>query len=96
MYLFSLECKHEIIRESVSVPTDGLVQYACFYSIELGKIPIQHDLLAADKIDLILDNLDWDKCFHNILRPPCLFSGYVFGAKKHGLGIEQHMKDEHW
>jgi hypothetical protein len=49
-----------------------LVEDLRFNVVQRGKVGIQQDLLAADKIDPTLDQRNGSGCRHNFLRSQCI------------------------
>lgn len=56
------QLKHKVLRKSFEVPTDGPIELFCFHAIEGGQVRIEHDFLAADEQNRLLDAFagDWD------------------------------------
>lgn len=51
----------------MDVPPDGLFQNACFDFVELGKIEIEHDLLAAQLVDPLLNSVQLHRVLFNVI-----------------------------
>jgi len=49
---FRADLKHEILRETLAVALNGFVEVERFDLVEFRQIAVEHDLLAANKIDL--------------------------------------------
>ena len=47
--------KYEVLGEPICVSTDGLVERARCYPVEVVEIGVAHDLLAPDDMDQALD-----------------------------------------
>jgi hypothetical protein len=52
---FFREAEHEIGWETLDVAAYGKVQVASGHLVDLGQIGIDHDLVAADEVDFLLD-----------------------------------------
>jgi hypothetical protein len=52
--------EHEVFRESLKVAPDLPVQRAGAYAVQVGKVGIKHDLLAAQEHDLAFDCTRWN------------------------------------
>ena len=55
------QLEHEAGGESPSVASYLFLQASCRDAIERGEVSVEHDLLAADLEDGILDVLDWNQ-----------------------------------
>jgi hypothetical protein len=49
--------KHEVAWEAIKIAAHRLVQRARGHAIERGKVPIKHDLLAANDMNMVFDGL---------------------------------------
>ena len=47
--------EHEVFRKAFRITFDGLVEHLGFDAIELRKIVVQHDPVATEKHDLLLN-----------------------------------------
>ena len=76
LQLVSGELKHEVFRKSVVLTQDCFIQTRGVNPVELGKVGIEHDPRATEKIDFPAvesgrDKLVWDGLRHfQILEVP--------------------------
>ena len=49
------QSEHELRGKPCLVPFHSLIDLLCLYTIQLSQIAIEHDLMAADGVDLGLD-----------------------------------------
>ena len=57
--LFS-QLKHEVFGEAPRISAYLLVHASRGSPIEISQVGIEHDLVAPDQIDLLLDGLHWN------------------------------------
>lgn len=53
--------EHDVSREAVDVAFNRLDKDPGLYTVELGKVGVEHDLLTADEKDDLLEALAWNE-----------------------------------
>src|SRR5262249_170637 len=49
----------KVLRETVTVASQLLIEPLCCYTVQIGQIPVQHHALAAHSEDQVFDELCW-------------------------------------
>ena len=62
LFLFSSQSKHEFFRKSFSVPSHLPVKILCFDAIEFSRVAVNHDFLASNVKDALLEEC----CRYNV------------------------------
>lgn len=59
--LLGCQLKHEVRWKPIAIALNRLIQRLGGYVIEIGKVKVEHDLLAPNQIDSALDELYWER-----------------------------------